>query len=187
MWQRLSVDCRSRTSYEAEANQYKKAPQQLDPMVAASVFAGASAPPPRPPPSAMEQQQQRRSSGGTAAPQETQQPAQQPAQEQQQLQPQEHAGAAEGGAARPPQARGSWLAAEERVRQAERSGEIQVLSVDDDPVNQMVIQRMLSKAGFRVIKAATGDKALDLVADAVAANSPPDLILLDVMMPGMSG
>lgn len=36
-------------------------------------------------------------------------------------------------------------------------------SVDDDPVNQLVIQRMLTKAGFQVIKAATGDKALDLV------------------------
>ena len=43
-------------------------------------------------------------------------------------------------------------------------------SVDDDPVNQLVIQRMLTKAGFRVIKAATGDKALDLVQ--VGAGSP---------------
>ena len=39
----------------------------------------------------------------------------------------------------------------------------QVLSVDDDPVNQMVIQAMLGKAGFKVLKAADGQKALDLL------------------------
>ena len=39
----------------------------------------------------------------------------------------------------------------------------QVLSVDDDPVNQMVIQTMLSKAGFKVLKAADGQKALDML------------------------
>lgn len=44
-------------------------------------------------------------------------------------------------------------------------------SVDDDPVNQMVIQRMLSKAGFRVVKAADGDKALDLVGVSLNAES----------------
>ena len=40
---------------------------------------------------------------------------------------------------------------------------LQVLSVDDDPVNQMVIQAMLGKAGFKVLKAADGQKALDLL------------------------
>lgn len=35
--------------------------------------------------------------------------------------------------------------------------------MDDDPVNQMVIQAMLGKAGFKVLKAADGQKALDLL------------------------
>lgn len=40
---------------------------------------------------------------------------------------------------------------------------LQVLSVDDDPVNQMVIQTMLTKAGFKVLKAPDGQKALDML------------------------
>ena len=38
-----------------------------------------------------------------------------------------------------------------------------MLSVDDDPINQLVIQTMLSKAGFKVLKAADGQKALDML------------------------
>lgn len=53
----------------------------------------------------------------------------------------------------------------------------QVLSVDDDPVNQMVIQTMLTKAGFRVLKAPDGQKALDMLevgaAPAPAFGKPP--------------
>ena len=124
----------------------------------------------------------------------------------------------------------------------------QVLSVDDDPINQMVIQTMLSKAGFKVLKAADGQKALDmlevgagrghgrgycwgsaadlvqgatgslgtgfsrcmleynisrsmhthgsmsvlpaaalLLQDSLDHGSPPHIMLLDVMMPGLSG
>lgn len=40
---------------------------------------------------------------------------------------------------------------------------LQVLSVDDDPVNQMVVQAMLSKAGFKVLQAPDGQKALDML------------------------
>lgn len=39
----------------------------------------------------------------------------------------------------------------------------QVLSVDDDPVNQMVVQNTLAKAGLSVLKAADGQKALDML------------------------
>jgi hypothetical protein len=39
----------------------------------------------------------------------------------------------------------------------------QVLSVDDDPVNQMVVQNTLTKAGLAVLKAADGQKALDML------------------------
>jgi DNA-binding response OmpR family regulator len=63
----------------------------------------------------------------------------------------------------------------------------QVLSVDDDPVNQMVIQAMLGKAGFKVLKAADGQKALDLLEESLRQGDPPHVMLLDVMMPGLSG
>lgn len=44
-----------------------------------------------------------------------------------------------------------------------------MLSVDDDPVNQMVIENMLSKAGYRVLKAPDGQKALDMLEVRAAA------------------
>ena len=63
-----------------------------------------------------------------------------------------------------------------------------VLSVDDDPVNQMVVQAMLkSKGGFEVITAADGERALALIEELQSTNRLPDAILLDVMMPGLTG
>ncbi|KAL4447416.1 hypothetical protein ABPG75_004635 [Micractinium tetrahymenae] len=60
------------------------------------------------------------------------------------------------------------------------SNSVQVLSVDDDPVNQMVIQTMLTKAGFRVLKAPDGQKALDMLEVGAAWFSCPaaDLSIL---------
>ena len=81
----------------------------------------------------------------------------------------------------------SWLAAAAAVEEAERCGDIRVLSVDDDPVNQMVIQTMLKRAGFKVSKASDGNKALEILEDALALGKAPDIMLLDVMMPGLSG
>ena len=81
----------------------------------------------------------------------------------------------------------TWSAAAEAVAEAERAGVVTVLSVDDDPINQMVIQAMLRRAGFKVLRAGDGRKALDLLQDAVEAGRPPDMMLLDVMMPGLSG
>lgn len=46
---------------------------------------------------------------------------------------------------------------------------------------------MLSKAGFKVLKAADGQKALDMLGEGVEAGAPPHIMLLDVMMPGLSG
>ncbi|KAL6761671.1 chlamyopsin-5 [Haematococcus lacustris] len=61
---------------------------------------------------------------------------------------------------------------------------IKVLSVDDDPVNQMVVQNLLTPEGYQIIQAMDGQEALDILA---ADSVLPDVILLDVMMPGMSG
>ena len=57
-----------------------------------------------------------------------------------------------------------------------------VLAVDDIPLNLLLVQKMLSRFNFRLKTAANGQQALD----AVAAEKP-DLILLDLMMPGIDG
>ena len=58
----------------------------------------------------------------------------------------------------------------------------QVLIVDDEPHNRELLETMLAPEGFRIHTASSGEAALALVAE-----QPPDLILLDVMMPGMDG
>lgn len=57
-----------------------------------------------------------------------------------------------------------------------------VLAVDDIPLNLLLVQKMLSRFNFKLRTAANGQQALD----AVAAQKP-DLILLDLMMPGIDG
>ena len=57
-----------------------------------------------------------------------------------------------------------------------------ILIVDDDPGNLTLLGELLSER-YRVRAANSGPRALQLVAQAPA----PDLILLDIMMPGMSG
>jgi signal transduction histidine kinase/CheY-like chemotaxis protein len=57
-----------------------------------------------------------------------------------------------------------------------------VLVIDDDASAREVIQRMLAKEGYRVIQASGGREGLRL-----ARETRPDVITLDVMMPGMDG
>ena len=57
-----------------------------------------------------------------------------------------------------------------------------VLAVDDTPTVLLVIERALRKRGFEVRCANDGLEALDMLREV-----QPDLILLDVMMPEMSG
>jgi len=57
-----------------------------------------------------------------------------------------------------------------------------VLAVDDIPLNLLLVQKMLARYNFKMRTAANGQQALD----AVSAEKP-DLILLDLMMPGIDG
>jgi signal transduction histidine kinase len=57
-----------------------------------------------------------------------------------------------------------------------------VLVVDDQAANVRVVSVLLARNGFEVIPAGSGADAL-----AAAAERKPDLILLDMMMPGMDG
>jgi DNA-binding response OmpR family regulator len=57
-----------------------------------------------------------------------------------------------------------------------------ILIVDDSEDIALISARMLSQRGFAVITASSGAEAL-----AIVARQRPDCVLLDVMMPGMSG
>jgi DNA-binding response OmpR family regulator len=57
-----------------------------------------------------------------------------------------------------------------------------ILIVDDTPTNLDAISETLSDAGYDVAIATSGERALQTV-----RRRPPDLILLDVMMPGLDG
>lgn len=57
-----------------------------------------------------------------------------------------------------------------------------VLVVDDQPANLRVVSALLEREGHGVSVAGSGEAALEL-----AGAQPPDLMLLDMMMPGMDG
>jgi len=57
-----------------------------------------------------------------------------------------------------------------------------ILVVEDDPIIRQTVKYALTRAGFTVHAAAEGASALEL-----AARVEPDLVLLDLMLPGMDG
>ncbi|QIA26759.1 response regulator transcription factor [Thermaerobacter sp. PB12/4term] len=57
-----------------------------------------------------------------------------------------------------------------------------ILVVDDDPAVTSLLKRGLSYEGFAVDTASSGEEALR-----IAREQPPDLVILDIMMPGMDG
>ncbi len=59
----------------------------------------------------------------------------------------------------------------------------QILTVDDDPTNLQVLKNFLEMWGYQVAQAFSGHEALSLLAEGYE----PSLILLDVMMPRMTG
>ena len=57
-----------------------------------------------------------------------------------------------------------------------------ILIVDDSPTDIHVIEAMLLKAGHEVVAVDSGEKAID-----TAHDIEPDLILMDIIMPGLNG
>ena len=57
-----------------------------------------------------------------------------------------------------------------------------ILVADDDPTVVVALQHLLEQAGFKVVVAQDGQEALEAMDREV-----PDLLLLDVMMPRLSG
>ena len=62
------------------------------------------------------------------------------------------------------------------------AAEVSVLVVDDIALNILLIEKMLKKFGFEIRKANSGAQALEAIVE-----RQPNLVLLDIMMPGMSG
>ncbi|UCF95392.1 MAG: response regulator [Desulfobacterales bacterium] len=58
----------------------------------------------------------------------------------------------------------------------------QILIVDDEPSIVVPIQFLMEQNGYQVLVAQNGEEALDII-----FKSKPDLILLDIMLPGIDG
>jgi signal transduction histidine kinase len=68
------------------------------------------------------------------------------------------------------------------MKRSDAPAQVNVLVVDDIEKNLLAMEALLSRPGMRILKAASGDEALEmLLVEEVA------LILVDVQMPGMSG
>jgi twitching motility two-component system response regulator PilH len=57
-----------------------------------------------------------------------------------------------------------------------------ILIVDDSPTERHALSEMLAKNGYSIVTAESGEEAI-----AKAKSEMPDLILMDVVMPGMNG
>jgi CheY-like chemotaxis protein len=57
-----------------------------------------------------------------------------------------------------------------------------ILVVDDNPTNLKLVSDVLQFDGYRVLKASDAEEAQEII-----KSSPPDLILMDIALPGMDG
>ena len=60
--------------------------------------------------------------------------------------------------------------------------QIIILAVDDQPQNLRLLDAVLTPRGYQVVTAASGEQAMERLNEAV-----PDLVLLDIVMPGIDG
>jgi two-component system cell cycle response regulator DivK len=57
-----------------------------------------------------------------------------------------------------------------------------ILVVEDNPLNLKLVREVLSFAGYDVVEAQSGEEGLR-----VARETPPDLVLMDLQLPGIDG
>jgi two-component system, NtrC family, sensor kinase len=76
----------------------------------------------------------------------------------------------------------SLLPSPDTSQESTNSSKGNILAVDDTPANLHLLSNMLSKQGYKVRITTKGKLALQSV-----LAYPPDLILLDIMMPDMNG
>ena len=70
----------------------------------------------------------------------------------------------------------------EHADAGESEGQLRILVADDDPDIRSLVSRLLSRAGYAVVSATDGSEALRQ-----AREHKPDLLILDVSMPGADG
>lgn len=59
---------------------------------------------------------------------------------------------------------------------------VKILHIEDDPANRLLVQKILTPAGFQVVDAADGMEGIRK-----AVTDPPDLVLVDIAIPGLDG
>ena len=62
------------------------------------------------------------------------------------------------------------------------ASELRILLVDDTPANLTVLKEALASENYKLAFANSGEKALEII-----PNLSPNLVLLDIMMPGIDG
>ncbi|WP_051283781.1 HD domain-containing phosphohydrolase [Desulforegula conservatrix] len=69
-----------------------------------------------------------------------------------------------------------------RIPQGQLNDNPTILVADDDPKNLKIMKTLLDSMGYRVMACDSGAGAVSIIRE-----TPPDLVILDVMMPGMDG
>lgn len=59
---------------------------------------------------------------------------------------------------------------------------MRVLYIEDDPNNRLLVRRVLMAEGFEVMEADNAPAGIEM-----ALKDPPDVVLMDISMPGMDG
>lgn len=60
-----------------------------------------------------------------------------------------------------------------------------ILVVEDNDMNMQLVEFLLEEGGYRIVKATSGEEALAIARE--GTGSTPDLILMDIHLPGMDG
>lgn len=60
-----------------------------------------------------------------------------------------------------------------------------ILVVEDNDMNMQLVEFLLEEGGYRIVKATSGEEALAITRN--GADTAPDLILMDIHLPGMDG
>jgi CheY-like chemotaxis protein len=64
--------------------------------------------------------------------------------------------------------------------------ERKILVVEDNDMNMQLVEFLLEEGGYAIVKATSGEEALALTQNG-AGSITPDLILMDIHLPGMDG
>ncbi|HYK02519.1 MAG TPA: response regulator [Thermoanaerobaculia bacterium] len=63
--------------------------------------------------------------------------------------------------------------------------ERKILVVEDNDMNMQLVEFLLEEGGYAIVKATSGEEALAITQN--GSDSTPDLILMDIHLPGMDG